>query len=335
MSYGPQLPAHLQKKHQASESESEEDESYGPKLPSVSCRGPEPSNIGPQISSGPTNIGPQRPLGPKVPSSESESDEESYGPKLPSVPCRAPQPSSIGPQIPANIGSQRPSASSSIGPTMPPNFGTNIPDTDSSSDDDMIGPRPPKPGEELSAEDAMKRSIEARAQKMQDRLEGRDQAAEPKRESWMTELPENKAKNFGLGPRTFSKSTNPKTKQDKSWTQTPNDKASGEKEDTSNPEQDEEVLAYMASLQRDAQMDKISEQLNKKRGTDSLMDLHTKKLKKKEKKDKKKDKPQERRPFDRDVDLQANRFDDARKKAMIKKTAGLEGKFGSGSSKYL
>ena len=64
----------------------------------------------------------------------------------------------------------------------------------------------------------------------------------------------------------------------------------------------------MASLQRDAQMDKVSEQLNKKRGTDSLMDLHTKKLKKKEKKDKKKDKPQERRPFDRDVDLQASRY---------------------------
>ena len=65
----------------------------------------------------------------------------------------------------------------------------------------------------------------------------------------MTELPENKAKNFGLGPRTFSKSTNPKTKQDKSWTQTPNDKASGEKEDTSNPEQDEEVSESTSLLQ--------------------------------------------------------------------------------------
>ena len=64
----------------------------------------------------------------------------------------------------------------------------------------------------------------------------------------------------------------------------------------------------MASLARDTQMDKVSEQLKKKRGTDSLLDLHTKKLKKKEKKDKEKDKPQERRPFDRDVDLQANRY---------------------------
>ena len=64
----------------------------------------------------------------------------------------------------------------------------------------------------------------------------------------------------------------------------------------------------MASLQRDAQMDKVSEELKKKRGNDTLMDLHEKKMKKKEKKEKEKNKPVERRPFDRDVDLQANRY---------------------------
>ena len=51
-------------------------------------------------------------------------------------------------------------------------FISSVPDTDSSSDDEMIGPRPPKPGEEMSEEDAIARSIEARAQKMKDRLEG-------------------------------------------------------------------------------------------------------------------------------------------------------------------
>ena len=96
MSYGPQLPAHLQKKQQ--ESESDEDQSYGPKLPTVACKGP------------------------KMQNSESESEEDSYGPKLPSVPCRGPEPSSIGPQIPSGvvtIGPQRPLASSSIGPQIP------------------------------------------------------------------------------------------------------------------------------------------------------------------------------------------------------------------------
>ena len=74
-------------------------------------------------------------------------------------------------------------------------------------------------------------------------LEGRNQNAEPKRETWMTELPQTVSKNFGLGPRQFSRSTNAKTKQDKTWTQTPNEIAAGEggAEDAPNPEQDEEV----------------------------------------------------------------------------------------------
>ena len=48
-----------------------------------------------------------------------------------------------------------------------------------------------------------------------------------------------------------------------------------------------------------------------------------------------KNKTKERRPFDRDIDLHANRFDEAQKKAMIKKSANLDGRFTSGQSKYL
>jgi hypothetical protein len=104
----------------------------------------------------------------------------------------------------------------------------------------MIGPQPPKPGEEISPEEAIKRNIEARAQKMEDKLLGRNQNDEPKRETWMTELPKTVSKNFGLGPRQFSRSTNAKTKQDKTWTQTPNEIAAGEGAEEA-PEQDEEV----------------------------------------------------------------------------------------------
>ena len=43
MSFGPQLPAHLQKPPQESDSESDDDQSYGPRLPSVACRGPKPA----------------------------------------------------------------------------------------------------------------------------------------------------------------------------------------------------------------------------------------------------------------------------------------------------
>merc|ERR1711935_1012922 len=314
MSFGPQLPSHLQKPPQESESESDDDQSYGPRLPSVPCLGPKPAQ-----------------------SSESDSEDESdsVGPKLPSVACRGPGPSVVGPQRPPGSSSVGPPVASNVGPQMPPGFVANREES-SSDDESMIGPQPPKPGEEISPEEAIKRNIEARAQKMEDKLLGRNQNAEPKRETWMTELPKTVSKNFGLGPRQFSRNTNAKTKQDKTWTQTPNEIAAGEgSEEAPNPEQDEEVLAYMASLQRDAQMDKVSEELKKKRGNDTLMELHEKKIKKKEKKEKEKNKPVERRPFDRDVDLSANRFDDARKKAMIKKTAGLDSKFGHGTSKYI
>lgn len=170
--------------------------------------------------------------------------------------------------------------------------------------------------------------------RMRDKLEGKNQDNEPKRDSWMLELPTTKAKNFGLGPRTFSKSTNPKTKQDRSWTETPADRAkkAAQASDVVDEDhsQDEDVLNYMATLKRDQEMDKVSQELSKKRGTESLLEMHGKKLKKKEQ-----DVPKERRPFDRDLDLQANQFDDARKKAILKKSCDLGSRFSSGHSKYL
>jgi hypothetical protein len=50
---------------------------------------------------------------------------------------------------------------------------------------------------------------------------------------------------------------------------------------------------------------------------------------------KSKDEKPERRPFDREIDLQANRFDEAQKKAIIKKAQQLDTRFGAGKSKYL
>ncbi len=241
MSYGPSLPPHLQKnKAQASDSSSEDeggdDGSYGPRLPSVPCRGPDPNRPGPSLLT------------------QSQDDQ-------------------------------------SIGPALPPGFARKS-DTDkkqdeseSSDDDDMIGPKPPKPGESVDPNDAIAMSLELRAQRMKDKLEGKDKKEEPKRESWMLELPTEKAKNFGLGPRQFSRSNNPKAKQDRSWTETPEQRAKREAgegaEEDDNATHDEDVLAYMASLKRDQEMEKLSNELKQKRGSESLMDKHAKKLKKK------------------------------------------------------
>lgn len=59
--------------------------------------------------------------------------------------------------------------------------------------------------------------------------------------------------------------------------------------------------------------------------SESLMDIHQKKLKSKASEEK--SKPQERRPFDREQDLKVNRFDEAQKKALIRKSRDLNSKF--------
>ena len=92
----------------------------------------------------------------------------------------------------------------------------------------------------------------------------------------------------------------------------------------------------------------------------SLLELHQKKLHKKDKKkkkdkkhkkekkkdkkkskDKKKEKKKdngdktERRAFSREEDLKVNRFDDAMRKKLIKKSAELNTKFGHGGQKFI
>ena len=160
-------------------------------------------------------------------------------------------------------------------------------------------------------------------------------------------------KNFGLGPRQFSRSkAEPKSKDRSMWSDTPEMKAkrargeevveerSAAASTSKDPSQDKDVLDYLASLKRDEEMERISEDLKEKRGKESLMEKHEKKMRKKAREEAKKKAasggaPKERRAFDRDVDLQANQFDDARKKAMLKKSQQLDNRFSKGASKYL
>ncbi len=78
---------------------------------------------------------------------------------------------------------------------------------------------------------------------------------------------------------------------------------------------------------------------NKKSKKDRKSQDRKKEKKKKEKEKKKKGKEKqkaERRPFDRDLDLQVNRFDDAMRKRYIKSAQGLGSKFThSEKGKYL
>ena len=75
-----------------------------------------------------------------------------------------------------------------IGPVMPSSSVQHQMDIDDDHDDDgdIIGPRPPKPGEVVDAQASLAKQFEARADKMKKKLEGKDddEAGPAKREKW-------------------------------------------------------------------------------------------------------------------------------------------------------
>uniref|UniRef100_A0A2R9CMW3 GPALPP motifs-containing protein 1 n=1 Tax=Pan paniscus TaxID=9597 RepID=A0A2R9CMW3_PANPA len=211
----------------------------------------------------------------------------------------------FGPALPPGFKKQDDSPPRPIiGPALPPGFikstqksdkGRDDPgqqETDSSEDEDIIGPMPAKGPVNYN----VTTEFEKRAQRMKEKLtKGDDDSSKPiVRESWMTELPP-EMKDFGLGPRTFKRRADDTSGDRSIWTDTPADR------------------------ERKAKESKRSE---------SLMDIHHKKLKSKAAEDK--NKPQERIPFDRDKDLKVNRFDEAQKKALIKKSRELNTRFSHG-----
>jgi len=290
---GPMLPPHLAKKRQKDSDSDSSDDGYTPQLPSVACRGPAPS-VGPAMA--PTGAG----------DDTSSDSDDGYGPALP-------------PQFRQN---------SDVGGIVETQ---QKDESESDSDGEVIGPTMHEKTGELSRED-IAREFEMRSKKMKDRLEGKD-VKEVQRESWMLELPEEKANSFGLGARQFSRKGLPEKGKDRSkWTDSPAEKERKIREGVTDEEAPEE--APMVNI-RDVEMEKVAQDLRQKRGADSLMDMHEKKMQKKKKEDIASGEVGERRPFDRDIDLQANRFDDAVKKNMLKSAAQINDRFSSGNQKFL
>ncbi|XP_019385439.1 PREDICTED: GPALPP motifs-containing protein 1 isoform X2 [Crocodylus porosus] len=228
----------------------------------------------------------------------------------------------IGPALPP--GFRKPSQDSEnscpVGPSVPSQFTSQA--TDSEEDDDLIGPMPAKG----PVESDVAREFEYRAQRMKEKLTCTDDDGSKRvtRESWMTELPP-ELKKFGLGPRTFKRRADDKSGDRSIWTDTPADRERKAKETheakKSTSKGDEEIVFS----KRDKRLAEQVSSYNDSKRPESLMDMHHKKLKSKATEDK--NKPQERRPFDRDQDLQVSRFDEAQKKALIKKSRELNTKF--------
>lgn len=170
--------------------------------------------------------------------------------------------------------------------------------------------------------------FEKRAQRMKEKLTKGDDDSKPiTRESWMTELPP-ELKGFGLGPRTFKRRADDKSGDRSAWTDTPADrerkaKEAQEAKKSFSKKDEEHILSG-----REKRLAEQVSSYNESKRSESLMDIHHKKLKNKAAEDK--NKPQERIPFDRDKDLKVNRFDEAQKKALIKKSRELNTRFSHG-----
>ncbi|KAM3837288.1 GPALPP motifs-containing protein 1 isoform 1-T1 [Vipera latastei] len=241
----------------------------------------------------------------------------------------------FGPALPPGFKKQDESPERPIiGPALPPGFKKLSEDAEekpcyksqasdsSEEEEDIFGPMPARG----SVESNPGAEIEDRARRMKERLLGHDDdgSKESKRESWMIDLPP-ELKNFGLGPRTFKRRANDDSGDRSIWTDTPADREKKAKE-AKKPIAKDNAEGFFSERDR-----RLAEQISSHNDTqrsESLLDIHRKKLKTKTAGDK--NKPQERRPFDRDQDLQVHQIDEARKKAIIKQSRDLNTRFSHG-----
>ncbi|XP_048349362.1 GPALPP motifs-containing protein 1 isoform X2 [Sphaerodactylus townsendi] len=256
-----------------------------------------------------------------------QEDDGFFGPALPPGFKRqddSPERPVIGPALPPDF--KKPSGQDEINRSAKGSF---VPspltsqDSDSSGDEEaIIGPVPAKG----PAESSVAAEFECRARRMKEKLLGHDsnESKQVKRESWMTELPP-ELKGFGLGARTFRRKADDKSGDRSVWTDTPADREKKAKEMQDGKKSASQGDGAVVVSERDK---KLAEQVslhNDSQRSESLMEIHHKKLKRKAAEEK--DKPQERRPFDRDQDLQVHRFDEAQKRALIKQSRDLNTRF--------
>ncbi|XP_005633962.1 GPALPP motifs-containing protein 1 isoform X1 [Canis lupus baileyi] len=260
---------------------------------------------------------------------DDDDDEGFFGPALPpgfKKQDDSPPRPLIGPALPPGfIKSTQKSDKGRDDPGQQVSSYFNSEETDSSEDEDIVGPMPAKGPVNYS----VTTEFEKRAQRMKEKLtKGDHDSSKPiTRESWMTELPP-EMKDFGLGPRTFKRRADDKSGDRSVWTDTPADREKKAKETQEarksfNKKDEEHVLSG-----REKRLAEQVSSYNESKRSESLMDIHHKKLKNKAAEEK--NKPQERIPFDRDKDLKVNRFDEAQKKALIKKSRELNTRFSHG-----
>ncbi|KAI4486235.1 hypothetical protein M0802_012452 [Mischocyttarus mexicanus] len=151
-----------------------------------------------------------------------------------------------------------------------------------------------------------------------------------KREKWMMELPPTRAADFGLRARKFRLRPGPDMSDRSCWTDTPEDKIQKQK-----IEEEAAAAAALRSAKKPDHIELLKEKPKKSRKQEkSLLEIHQSKLKKKRKKEEKEAKAAglpTRRPFDRNIDLQVNRFmDPSQRRSVLMKAGMLNDRFSRG-----
>ncbi|XP_072370424.1 GPALPP motifs-containing protein 1 isoform X2 [Scyliorhinus torazame] len=256
---------------------------------------------------------------------DDDEDDGFFGPALPpGFPKReqSPERPFIGPALPPGFSRSEKERE----PAIPSSLSTACAEEDG-DEEALIGPMPSTD----AAESNVVADIERRANRMKEKLVSgdADDAQKQVRECWMTELPP-VLQNIGLGARTFKRRANGESSDRSIWTDTPVDKEKKAQETIKAKDSPSKEPERPRLSERDKRMAKEVASYNESRRSESLLDMHSKKLKRKAEVEK--DKPQERRAFDREQDLQVHRFDEAQKKALIKKSKELNTRFSHGKS---
>ncbi|XP_018368535.1 PREDICTED: zinc finger CCCH domain-containing protein 13 [Trachymyrmex cornetzi] len=191
-----------------------------------------------------------------------------------------------------------------------------------SDDDSAIGPLPvDHPALRTSR---VHEQLDLRAQRIRNEKYSEEMDIGNKREEWMTELPPAQAANLGLGPRKFRLRDGPDMSDRSCWTDTPAQKAQ--------KQMDLEAKRFKESEKK--HVNEYHKEVDKSRKHErSLLEMHQSKIAKKKKKEEKEARRtgiSTRRPFDRDIDLQVNRFDQAQKKTILMKAQLLDDRFSRG-----
>uniref|UniRef100_A0A1A8PVW3 GPALPP motifs-containing protein 1 n=1 Tax=Nothobranchius rachovii TaxID=451742 RepID=A0A1A8PVW3_9TELE len=317
---GPALPPMFG--NESSEDDVDEKDFAGPALPPGYKRGEQSSSSDesePEVAAKRAKTGR---------AAEDDDDDGFFGPALPPgykkqhSPEREPV---LGPALPPGFcrteyDSDDDEEEIVPGPALPQGYCPE-PSSSEGEEEDVIGPMPAKG----PIQDSVAHDFECRARRMKDKLTRVDVPEVVTRETWMTELPP-ELQHIGLGARTFKKRSGPENKDRSIWTDTPADRERKARERLEGKKTSETKKDNAPQVtQKDLEMAEKVSKYNESKRAESLMSMHAKKIKEKAKE--KADNPVERRPFDRDEDLQVNRFDEAQKQRLLKKSQELNTRF--------